>query len=228
MEMPACFGFDSRPLCVSFAIGAAHPNGGDLFECIRRGEEQARGDHARFCSPACRLAAHREGKRPPGRPLCAHCGRPVDGLPPAARVFTFSASRAKFCSSRCRVAAWRKAHPSLKAATKAAEATRVAAIAADFALVEARAEVARVTAKGETITQRVAFIQSDEGFAAIAGALVSAVVDVERDKAGISAATRAMDMDTLGREMVAAMDNDPERYRELNVEFNIRCRERRR
>ena len=123
-----------------------------LIECIRRGEE-ARGDHARFCSPACRLAAHREGKRPPGRPLCAHCGRPVDGLPPAARVFTFSASRANFCSSRCRVAAWRKAHPSLKAATKAAEAARVAAIAADFALVEARAEVARVTAKGETITE---------------------------------------------------------------------------
>ena len=32
----------------------------------------------------------------------------------------------------------------------------------------------------------------------------------------------------LAKEMVAVMHSDPERYRELNIEFNIRCRQRRR
>ena len=35
----------------------------------------------------------------------------------------------------------------------------------------------------------------------------------ERDSLGISAATRAMDMDALAKEMVAVMHSDPERYR---------------
>ena len=57
--------------------------------------------------------------------------------------------------------------------------------------------------------------------------IISAAVDYERNSAAISAAVRAMDMDALITEMVAAKDDDPERFRELNVEFNIRCRETR-